>query len=60
MKDFVGKNLSEIESINYINNLTVIVLKNGKIGKFRKSDMDNFDMNIAIYYALIDAGIKND
>lgn len=57
MADFVANSRTIIKSIVYNENETIVVLTNGKVGKVRKNINDTFNMTIATYYALINAGL---
>ena len=53
---FVTKYSRSISSVMMANNETTIVLTNGRIGKVKKCKNDTFDMNIAIVFAMKNAG----
>lgn len=54
----VEKYRGTIKTVSYVDSTTTIILENGILGKSRYNGTDIFDMNVAIAYALQDAGVS--
>lgn len=56
----VSQYRSTIEQVNFADNVTTIVTTSGRTGNAKWNPLDEFDMNVAIAYALKDAGMQVD
>lgn len=57
-RDIVAQYKDKINCINILNDDIYIYCKNGNQGVAKKNEQDNYDINIGITYALINAGYE--
>lgn len=57
-RDIVAQYKDKINCINILNDDIYIYCKNGNQGVAKKNEKDNYDINIGITYALINAGYE--
>ena len=58
-RKIVEKYHNSISSVVSKNDRTIVVLNNGSVGSSVKAPSDQFDLNVAIVYALIDCNFIN-
>ena len=48
----------DIQTVSFVNGCTTVILKSGRIGTSKYNLLDKFDFNVAVAYALKNAGVS--